>query len=71
LLIESNPEPDPKLERSRQFEPIQGEITSPVNIQPGCRFADRCPKVMDQCRSVTPHLIAVDTNRTVACHLYS
>ena len=71
LLIESNPEPDPKLERNREFKPIQGEITSPVNIQPGCRFTDRCPKVMDQCKSVTPQLIAVDNDRTVACHLYS
>jgi oligopeptide transport system ATP-binding protein len=71
FLVESNPEPDPKLERTRAHKPIIGEITSPVNVQPGCRFADRCPKVMDRCRNETPELIAVSTDRQVACHLFT
>ena len=70
LLIESNPEPDPKLERERAHTPITGEITSPINVQPGCRFADRCPKVMDKCKHTTPEMITTDANRLVACHLY-
>lgn len=70
LLIESNPEPDPALERSRAFAPIKGEITSPINIKPGCRFADRCPKVMERCRHETPRQITLAGNRTVACHLF-
>ena len=70
LLIESNPEPDPEVERGRAFAPIEGEITSPINIQPGCRFADRCPKVMDRCRHETPKDITISENRTVACHLF-
>ena len=70
FLVESNPEPDPKLERTRAHKPIIGEITSPVNVQPGCRFADRCPKVMDKCRNTTPELIDVSENRQVACHLF-
>jgi oligopeptide/dipeptide ABC transporter ATP-binding protein len=71
LLIESNPEPDPELERSRPHSPITGEITSPVNIGSGCRFADRCPVVMDLCRHETPELIATSETRNVACHLFS
>lgn len=73
VLIGSNPEPDPKLERSRTSTKIQGEIPSPVNIKPGCRFASRCPKVMDVCQTVSPELrhIATDgLDRVVACHLY-
>lgn len=70
FLIESNPEPDPDLERQRAHQPIIGEITSPVNVQPGCRFADRCPEVMDQCRHETPQLIATSEGRQVACHLF-
>ncbi len=70
LLVQSNPEPDPELERTRAHTPIRGEITSPVNVQPGCRFADRCPKVLDKCRVETPELIQTDNNRQVACHLY-
>jgi oligopeptide/dipeptide ABC transporter ATP-binding protein len=70
LLVESNPEPDPKLERARKHQPILGEITSPVNVKPGCRFADRCPQVMKRCRNETPELITVSESRQVACHLF-
>ena len=72
LLVGSNPEPDPEIERSRASASIQGEIPSPVNIPPGCRFAGRCPKVMDVCRQLTPELIPLrDADRQVACHLYN
>ena len=72
LLVGSNPEPDPAIERGRASTSIRGEIPSPVNIPPGCRFAGRCPKVMDVCREVTPELIPLrDTGVQVACHLYS
>ena len=71
LLIESNPEPDPNLERSRGHIPIKGEITSPINVGPGCRFADRCPDVMDHCRHVTPETTTLTESHTVACHQFS
>ena len=75
LLIGSNPEPDPRTERSRDSTAIRGEIPSPVNVQPGCRFANRCPKAMDVCAGTTPDLIPVrdagHAERLVACHLYS
>ena len=71
ILIGSNPEPDPEQERSRPSTAIQGEIPSPVNVPAGCRFANRCPKVMDVCRVETPQLIPLqDAERQVACHLY-
>jgi oligopeptide/dipeptide ABC transporter ATP-binding protein len=56
-LVASNPEPDPRSERERPIEPIRGEIASPVNLGAGCRFASRCPRVMDICRQVTPTLV--------------
>ena len=70
LLIESNPEPDPRLEKTRDHIPIKGEITSPVNMGAGCRFADRCPKVMDECKTVTPETISLTDSHSVSCHLY-
>ena len=70
LLVESNPEPDPEIERNRVQRPILGEITSPVNVLPGCRFSDRCPKAMDHCSSETPQMVAISENRQVACHLF-
>ena len=75
MLVASNPEPDPDVERRRAPEPIDGEIPSPVNVGAGCRFAGRCPEVMARCREVTPELIPVKdltsgATRQVACHLY-
>jgi oligopeptide/dipeptide ABC transporter ATP-binding protein len=72
ILVASNPEPDPNTERARASTTISGEIPSPVNVAAGCRFASRCPKVMDICRSVTPELIPLreDPLREVACHLF-
>ncbi len=72
VLIGSNPEPDPRSERTRASTAIKGEIPSPVNVPEGCRFAGRCAKVMDVCRNTTPELIALtDVDRQVACHLYT
>ena len=72
ILIGSNPEPDPELERSRPSTAIQGEIPSPVNVPAGCRFASRCPRVMELCRHTTPELLPLkDVDRQVACHLYT
>jgi len=73
VLVASNPEPDPAHERNRVSTTIRGEIPSPVNIPPGCRFADRCPKVMPECRQSTPVLrpLREAPERLVACYLYS
>ena len=74
MLVGSNPEPDPATERNRPPTAIRGEIPSPVNVQPGCRFANRCPKAMDVCQGETPELRVVEDpgegQRIVACHLY-
>jgi oligopeptide/dipeptide ABC transporter ATP-binding protein len=51
-------------------EPITGEIPSPVNVPAGCRFAGRCPSVMERCRSETPAYRALEAGRMIACHLF-
>lgn len=73
ILIASNPEPDPNLERQRHSTTITGEIPSPVDIGAGCRFAGRCPHTMDRCRVETPALLPLvdQPERQVACHLYN
>jgi oligopeptide/dipeptide ABC transporter ATP-binding protein len=73
ILVASNPEPNPRTERRRAAPVVTGDSPSPVNVGAGCRFASRCPKVMDVCRRVTPPLVppATDVTRRVACHLYS
>lgn len=69
LLVKSNPEPDPRKERHREHVGMKGEIPSPLNLKPGCRFAGRCPLVEEHCRNHTPPLKQVDPNHQVACHL--
>jgi oligopeptide/dipeptide ABC transporter ATP-binding protein len=73
ILVASNPQADPRTERTRKAIAIKGEIASPINVRAGCRFASRCPKVMDVCRSVTPELrpvVDAGAERRVACHLF-
>ncbi len=69
LLVGSNPEPDPKLEKLRTHKDLVGEIPTPVNIKPGCRFAGRCPVAVAKCREVTPILEELKENHFVACHV--
>jgi len=69
LLIASNPEPDPRIEKARAHEPIKGEVPSPINIKPGCRFAGRCPRAVARCRAETPAFRTAAGGRRVACHL--
>lgn len=69
-LIASNPEADPVKEKQKGRVQLKGEIPSPINLQPGCRFVGRCPKAMAHCSSVTPVLKEVEQGRMVACHLY-
>lgn len=47
---------------------LEGEITSPIDPAPGCRFASRCPMATDRCRSVSPELVEVSNGHFVACH---
>ncbi len=48
--------------------PMKGEITSPVDPKPGCRFAPRCPYAVDKCRTDTPMLREYEPGHFVACH---
>ena len=51
---------------------LSGDVPSPRNPPPGCPFHTRCPKAMDQCRTLVPVLRSPegDGSRAVACHLY-
>jgi len=48
---------------------LQGEVPSPLNPPPGCRFHPRCPHAMERCSQEEPLLTDVE-GRRVACHLY-
>ncbi len=61
----------PSLTRTtgKRLEAIEGNVPSPLSIPPGCRFAARCPQVMDICRKVEPQLVHAGERHLAACHL--
>jgi oligopeptide/dipeptide ABC transporter ATP-binding protein len=65
-LIDAVPIPDPTAKRIEIV--IKGEIPSPVNPPPGCRFHTRCPIAEEICRKKEPPLIDVGGMHLVACH---
>ncbi len=69
-LISAVPVPDPTIKRSETV--IPGEIPSPINPPPGCRFHTRCPvKIGKICSTKEPQLIDVGKEHYVACHKYT
>ncbi|MEZ5931133.1 MAG: ATP-binding cassette domain-containing protein [Alphaproteobacteria bacterium] len=55
--------------RKRRFQPIKGEIPSPIDPPSGCHFHPRCPHAMDRCRVERPSLKPVESGHLSACHL--
>ena len=55
--------------QKRSFQPIKGEIPSPLDPPKGCHFHPRCPLAFARCRSETPALRHIAPGRISACHL--
>ena len=66
-LLAAVPVPDPEVEATREFRPVQGEVPSPINPPPGCVFHPRCPLAIDRCRQVRPELRELRTGHWAAC----
>ena len=66
-LLSAIPEPDLSM-RTKEIEVIKGEITSPVNPKPGCRFAARCPFADSTCETVDPEFRDIGNSHFCACH---
>ena len=66
-LLSAIPVPDPDFKMERI--PLKGEITSPINPEPGCRFGKRCPYVTDLCMNGDIGLKEVKPGHFVSCCL--
>ncbi len=53
--------------RETKLESIKGELTSPINPKPGCRFASRCPIADEKCSKSNVALDEISENHFVAC----
>jgi len=68
-LLSSIPIPDPRENAKQKRIVLQGDVMSPINPKPGCRFAPRCRYAKDICRTETPELREITKDHTIACHL--
>lgn len=68
-LLSAIPIPDPNEEREKKRIPIDGEIPSPINPLPGCKFSSRCKFAMEICKEKMPSLMEVGKEHFVACHM--
>lgn len=66
-LLSAIPIPDPRLKRERVL--LSGDVQSPIDPPPGCRFCARCPAATEICSREEPILLECSKGHHVACHL--
>lgn len=67
-LIRAIPNTNPLVRRERVM--LEGDVPSPIDTPPGCRFASRCPYVEATCRQTEPDLLKAGNDVLARCHLY-
>jgi oligopeptide transport system ATP-binding protein len=67
-LLSAIPIPDPDLTRNNRRIILKGDVPSPIDPPPGCRFASRCPLKTDICTQVDPELRELAPDHFVSCH---
>lgn len=60
--------PIPSIDVKREDVIMTGEVTSPVNPKPGCRFAVRCQYAKESCFKESPEFVEIEPDHFVACH---
>jgi oligopeptide transport system ATP-binding protein len=68
-LLSAIPVPDPRVERAKTLQLLQGDLPSPINPPSGCVFRTRCPKAVAQCAHAIPPLRPVGPQSHSSCIL--
>ena len=67
-LLSAIPSVDPAAKKERII--LEGDVPSPIDPPPGCRFASRCFAKVNGCDEIMPPLVEVKPDHCVACHRY-
>jgi len=67
-LLSAIPIPNPRFRKKRTI--LMGDVPSPINLPPGCRFHTRCRYVKSICRENEPELKDIGNHHLTACHLF-
>jgi peptide/nickel transport system ATP-binding protein/oligopeptide transport system ATP-binding protein len=67
-LLSALPVPEPGGAGRRQRQILHGDVPSPADPPPACRFHTRCPRCAEVCTQVEPPLERKDGGNVAACH---
>jgi len=67
-LLSAIPIPNPRFRKKGTI--LMGDVPSPINLPPGCRFHTRCRYVKSICRENEPELKDIGNGHLTACHLF-
>ena len=67
-LLSAIPIPNPRLRKKGTI--LMGDVPSPIDIPPGCRFHTRCRYVKSICQENEPELKDIGNGHLTACHLF-
>jgi len=67
-LLSAVPIPDPRANATREQIVLEGDVPSPANPPPACRFHTRCPRATEICSEVEPQLVNYGHDHWAACH---
>jgi len=67
-LLSAIPIPDPEVQRSRHRIMLEGDVPSPIDPADTCRFVDRCPYAIEQCKGKAPEFTEIVKDHYVSCH---
>lgn len=67
-LLSAVPIPDPRKNFQRERITLEGDVPSPIDPPPGCRFHTRCASITEICRTEEPALTEFEADHFAACH---
>jgi oligopeptide/dipeptide ABC transporter ATP-binding protein len=67
-LLSAIPIPDPKRNSARERIVLRGDVPSPIDPPPACRFHTRCPRASEVCAKIEPPLVDYGNGHLAACH---